>query len=99
VEHDPAHQLDVEHPLIGLSETGLADRRERLEQQLLERLAVLQPLPELDRLRAKLVVGELAELWLERRDVGRLLGEALHAAPFAEAKDLLEGAELLSHRT
>ena len=39
---------------------------------------------------AQLVVGELLELGLERRDVGGLLGEALHAPALAEAKGLLE---------
>ena len=49
---------------------------------------------ELGRLRAQLVVGERLELRLERRDVRGLLLEPLHAPPFAEAKDLLEFAEV-----
>ena len=60
VEDDPAHQLDVEHPLAGLAHARLADGREGLEEELFERLAVLEPLPELDRLAAQLVVRELA---------------------------------------
>ena len=44
----------------------LADGREGLEEELLERLAVLEPLPELGGLAAQLVVGELLELGLER---------------------------------
>ena len=50
VEDDAAHQLDVEHPLVGLPHARLADGGERLEEEILERLAVLQALPELGRL-------------------------------------------------
>ena len=75
----------------------LADGGEGLEEQLVERLAVLEPLPELGRLAGELVVGERLEVGLERADVGRLLGEPLEAPAFADAEDLLEGAELLGH--
>ena len=57
VEDDAAHQLDVEHPLVRLAEAGLANRGEGFEEQLLERLAVFEPLPELDGLVAKLLVA------------------------------------------
>ena len=66
VEDDAAHQLDVEHPLVGIAQARLAHRRERLEQQLLERLAVLEPLAELGRLAAQLLVRERLEIGLER---------------------------------
>ena len=98
VEDDPAHQLDVEHPLVRLADAGLADGGEGLEQEILERLAVLEPLPELGRLPAQLLVGERLEVRLQRGDVGGLLLEALEPAPLADAQDLLEGAELLGHR-
>ena len=71
-------------------EARLADGRERLEKELLEGLAVLEPLPELHRLGPELVVGERLELGLDRGDVGRLLGQPLHAAALADAKDFLE---------
>jgi hypothetical protein len=45
VEDDPAHQLDVEHSLVGLAQARLPDRGEGLEEQLFERLSILQPLP------------------------------------------------------
>ena len=60
------------------------------KRTLLERLAVLDPLLELDRLRGELLVGERLELGLERPDVRGLLGEPLQAAALAEAQDLLE---------
>src|SRR5438445_790440 len=50
VEHDPTHQLNVEHALVGLPQAGLPDLREGLEEKLLELLSVLEPRPELDRL-------------------------------------------------
>ena len=56
--------------------TRLADGGERLEEHVLERLAVLEPLPELGRLAAQLVVRQRLELGLERRDVGRLTRQA-----------------------
>ena len=86
-------------PLVGLALARLAHGGERLEEEVVERLAVLEPLPELDRLRGELVVGELLEVGLERRDVGRLLGEPLDPPALADAQDLLEGAEVLTgHR-
>src|SRR5207244_12437689 len=97
VEDDPAHQLDVEHPLARLAQARLAGGGERLEEQVLERLPVLEPLPELGRLPSQLLVGERLELGLERGDVGRLLLQALEPPSFADAEDLLEGAELLGH--
>ena len=93
VKDDAAHHLNVEHPLLRLAPARLAHGCERLEEQLVERLAVREPLAELGRLRAQLLVGERLELRLERRDVLGLLLEPLHAPPLAEAKDLLEFAE------
>ena len=93
VEDDAAHHLDVEHPLLRLPPARLPHGGERLEQQLVERLSVREPLPELDRLGTQLLVGERLEVGLERRDVLGLLLEPLQAPPLAEAKDLLELAE------
>src|SRR5262249_50044170 len=77
---------------------GLADGCERLEEHVLERLAVLVALPELGRLAAELVVGELLELGLERRDVLGLVPQRLEPASFARAEDLLEGPVILRPR-
>ena len=92
VQDDPAHHLDVEDALVGLAQARFAHGGERFEEDVLELLAVREPLAELDRLPAQLLVGELPEVGLQRRDVGRLLGEALHAPPFAEAEGLFEGS-------
>ena len=94
VEDDPTHHLNVEHPLLRLTPARLPDCRERLEEELLERFSVRQPLPELGGLREELCVGERLEVRLERGDIDRLLLEPLHASPLAQAKDLLELAEI-----
>ena len=55
VEHDAAHQLNVEEPLTRLALARLAHRRERLVEDVVERFAVCEPLPELGRLRVELL--------------------------------------------
>src|SRR4051794_17843108 len=92
VEDDPAHALHLEQADPHRAAEGLADGRERLEDELVDRLAVLDPLLELGRLARELGVRETLELGLERADVRRLLGEPLQAAAFAEAQRLLECA-------
>ena len=97
VEDDPAHQLDVEHPLVRRALARLADGGERVEDELVEALAVLEPLPERGREALQLRVGELLVLRLEGRDVGGLLLEPLDAPALADAQDLLHASELLRH--
>ncbi len=97
VEDDPAHQLDVEHPLVGRALARLANGRERVEDELVEALAVLEPLAERGRQTLQLCVGELLVLRLERRDVRGLLLETLDAPALADAQDLLHSSELLRH--
>ena len=85
MERDAAHHLDVEDPLPRLAQAGFAHGGERLEEQALELLSVLEPLPELGRLRLQVAVGQFLEVGLERGDVGALLGEPLQAPAFTEA--------------
>ena len=94
MQDDAAHHLDIEHPLLRLPAARLPHGGERLEQQLVERLAVRQPFAQLDRLRAQLLVRKCLDAGLERRNVLGLLLEALQAPPLADAKDLLEFAEI-----
>ena len=98
VQDDAAHLLDVEEPDAHRALERLADGGEGLEDELVDRLAVLDPLLELDGLAGELGVAQSLELGLERADVGGLLGEPLDAAALAEAQDFFEGSELLSHR-
>ncbi len=98
VQHDPAHELDVEEPNADRPPERLPDRRVRLEDDLLQRLAVLDPLLELHGLRRELVVGERLEVRLEGSDVRRLLLQALEPASLAHAQDALEPpADLRGH--
>ena len=69
VEDDAAHQLHVEEADADRALERLAHRGERLEEQVVERLAVLDPLRNSTRLRGELLVGQLLELGLERADV------------------------------
>src|SRR5262249_23004316 len=63
------------------------------EDELVQVLPVLEPLPELGGLPAQLVVGEFFELGLERGDVLGLAAQTLQTAPLAGAKDFFEGSE------
>ena len=81
VEDDPAHHLDVEEADAHRPLERLAHRRERLEEDVLERLAVRDALPELGGLALQLLVGELLELGLERADVLRLMRSRLSRRP------------------
>jgi hypothetical protein len=90
VQDDAAHHLDVEHPLLRLAPARLARGRVGVEEQLVERLAVVEALAELRGLAAQLLVGELLELRFQRGDVGGLLLEALRAPAFTDAEDLLQ---------
>ncbi len=85
VEHDPAHQLDVEEAYPHRALEGLADGGVRLEENVFRRLAVLDPLAELGRLGRKLLVGKGFELRLERRDVLGLFLELLQPSAFTDA--------------
>ena len=98
VEDDAAHQLHVEEADADRALERLAHGRERLEEEVVEVLAVLDPLLELDGLRGELLVAQLLEFGLERADVLRLLLEALGTPAFTDAEDFFERSELLGHR-
>ena len=90
VQDDRAHHLDVEHPLLRLAPARLADGCVGVEDELVERLAVLEPFAEPSGGASQLLVGERLQLGLERGDVRRLLREPLQPAPFADAENFLE---------
>src|SRR4026207_902280 len=89
-EEGAARRGDSEETAAGRAPDRLADGGVRFEEDVLERLTVLEPLLELGGLAAELVIGQLLEVGLERADVRGLLGEALDPAPLAHAQDLLE---------
>ena len=94
VENDSAHRLDREKVDAHGALERLADGGERLEDKLVDVLAVLDSLLELDRLARELVVRETIEVGLERHDVVGLLAQALEAPAFADSQCFLEGAQL-----
>jgi hypothetical protein len=97
VQDDRTHELHVEGAHVDGPSCRLAHGSERLEGELVEGLAVLEPLLELGRLGGELGIGEPLEVGLERCDVVRLLSEFLEPAALAHAKDALEGAVVLRH--
>ncbi len=90
VQRGAAHDLNVEVLLIQHAPRCLAGHRKRLGQQLVERLAVGQPLLELSGLRAQFVVGERGGLVLEGFDVAGNDVEALDHPAFADAEELVQ---------
>ena len=65
VEHDPAHQLHVEEADPDRAPERLPHGRVGLEDQLLEGLPVLEPLPELRGLALELSSESASEVGLE----------------------------------
>ena len=95
VQHHAADQLHVEVPHVEHAPAGLADHGERLDQQVVERLAVGDALAELDGLVAELLVGERLDLRLERADLRDARTEPLDLTLVLGADDL--GEELTDH--
>jgi hypothetical protein len=94
VEDDRAHHLHVEVALTECPLGRFANGRECLEDQVVDRLAVVDPLPELRGLAGELGIGERLEIGLERGDVVGLVTQALEPPAFAEAKGFLDVREL-----
>jgi glycine/D-amino acid oxidase-like deaminating enzyme len=82
-------------PLREDAASGLADHREGLDLQILERLACGDPGAELNRAISKLIVGERAHLWFERTYLRHTWIQALELAIVLGADDL--GEELADH--
>ena len=70
VQGGAAHELHVVVALPEHPHAGLADHREGLDEQVVERLAVVEPLAELTRPRPQPVVGQGLDLGFELADVG-----------------------------
>jgi hypothetical protein len=98
VEHHRAHELDVERAQPESALRRFADGRERLEDELVELLAVLEPLLELGGLPLELLVRKRLEAGLERGDVVRLFGELLEAPALADPQEFLECSVVLGHQ-
>ena len=68
MQDDAADELHVEVPHVERAAAGLADDRERLRQQIVERLAAREPVAEFLGLGAELIVGERLNLGFFRAD-------------------------------
>jgi hypothetical protein len=90
VEDDPPEHLHVVGPLAEDPLRGLAHRRERLRQEVVEGLAGLQARAELVGAGAQRLVGEPGDGLLVRVDLDDALLELLEAAALAGVQDLLE---------
>ena len=96
MQHHAADQLHIEVTLAEVPPRRLATERERLGQQVVERLAVASPLPEPVRLGADLVVGEQLHLGLDPIDRGHAPLVILELARLAEAQRAIY--QPLSHK-
>ena len=92
VQRHAAHHLDVEVALAEHPPGRLAHHGVRLDQQVVEVLALVQALPELDRLVPEGVVAQRLHLGLEVADQGHQLGQAPDLLALAGAQDLGEHA-------
>ena len=90
VEDDAAHHLDVEGPHAEGALGALAGDGERLEQEVVEQLAVLVALAELGRLGAQLLVAEAGHGRLQLGDPLGLLLERLEAPAFTGVQQLVD---------
>ena len=87
VQRRAAHQLDVEGALPEGPPRRLADGGERLREEVVERLAVCEPLPELVGHRPQLGVAHRDEVVLDGVDLVTDPLELAQDLPFARAKD------------
>ena len=92
VQGGPTHHLHVVRPLVEDAPGGLAGHRERLRHQVVEVLAVGDPLLELVGLGAQLGVGELFDVVGQGVDIVSHPLEALDHAAFTEPEQLIEHA-------
>ncbi len=90
VQGRTTHDLHVEVPLAEGALAGLADGGEGLRQDVVERLAVGEPLLEDVGLGAQLGIRELLEVLLDGVDLGRDVVELLEDAPLTGAQQLLD---------
>ena len=90
VEHGAADQLDVEVPHVEHAAAGFADDGEGFGQQVVEDLAVGEPLAELGGLAAQLRVGQRLNRRLQGVDLGHDRAHALQFTIVLGADDFGE---------
>src|SRR5690606_24093361 len=90
VQGSATHELHVEVPLAEHAYGRLANRRESLGKQRVERLTGVDTLPELVGHRAQLVVGQRREVLFDAVDLVHDRLKALEDLAFPGAEDLVE---------
>ena len=90
VQRDRPHDLHVEVALADRAPGRLAHARERLRQEVVERLAVGEPPAELRRLGGELLVREVLDLGLERVHQADEALELLSLAALADLTEFLD---------
>ena len=90
VQCQPTHQLHVEVALAKHPPRRLAHDREGLDREVVEGLAVVEPLLELHRHVGQRVVAQALHLGLEGTDQGHQLGQPPDLLTLAGAQDLRE---------
>jgi hypothetical protein len=93
MQRRPAHQLHVEMALADGPARRFAGGRERLGQDVVEGLSVLQALAELDGLVGQLLIGEILDLGLPRIDQLSELFELLAPAALADVAELVDDGQ------
>ena len=88
VQHDAADQLHVEVPHVQRALAGLADHREGFGQQVVQRLAVGEPLAEFDGLSPERLVRERLDFRFFGVDLGDERTDAFQLALVLGADDL-----------
>ncbi len=99
VQCGAAHHLDVVVALADRALGGLATDGERLEQEVVEVGAVVEPLAELVGLGLERVVGQRADLGFEGVDVGHHALQRLDLLAFTGAEDAIEDSHAAVHPT
>ena len=89
VQGDAAHDLNVEGTHAQDTPRGLADRRERLDQDVVQGLALLEAVLELLGLGLQLLVRQRLEVLLQGINLRRETIQPAQHPAFARAKDLV----------
>ena len=89
VQGDTAHDLHVEGTHAQDSPRGLTHRRERLDQDVVQGLALFEAILELLGLGLQLLVGQSLKILLQGINLRRKPIQLAQHTPFASAKDLV----------
>ncbi|CAB4797441.1 unannotated protein [freshwater metagenome] len=90
MERRAAHELDIEGTLPDRAQRALADRSERLHEEIVEGLSPFVARPELCGLAAKRIVGQLLHGGLKSVDLGHQPSQRFDFLAFTGSEDAIE---------